>query len=68
MKTNQIRNTLCAALKKAEKGELPADEARSIIGLANQISISLSTEVKVAAMKLRMGAQADAIGQLDVGG
>jgi hypothetical protein len=66
MKTKDIRAMLCNALKKAERGELPSDEAKTVIGLANQISTSLATEVKVATMKLRMGAQADAIGQLNV--
>jgi hypothetical protein len=66
MKTKDIRNSLCNALKKAEKGELPHDEAKTIIGLANQISQSLATEVKVISLKLRMGAQADAIGSLNV--
>lgn len=66
MKTKDIRNMLCKALAKAEKGELPHDDAKTIIGLANQISQSLASEVKVATMKLRMGAQVDAIGQLNV--
>ena len=66
MKTNQIRNVLCRALQKAEKGELPSEEAKSIIGLANQISTSLSTEAKVITMKLRMGQQTETFGQLDV--
>ncbi len=66
MKTKDIRKMLCNALTKAEKGELPMDEAKSIIGLANQIQSSLATEVKVQTMKLRMGAQADALGDLNV--
>jgi hypothetical protein len=66
MKTKDIRNMLCNALKKAERGDLPVDEAKTIIGLANQISASLSTECKVIALKLRMGTQADAIGSLNV--
>ena len=66
MKTKDIRNTLCNALKRAEKGDMPADEAKTIIGLANQISQSLATEVKVIQLKIRMGAQADAIGNLNV--
>lgn len=66
MKTSDIRNMLCNALKKAEKGDLPLDEAKTIIGLANQISQSLAVECKVIAMKLRLGNQAEAIGQLKV--
>ena len=66
MKTKDIRSMLCKALAKAETGELPHDEAKTIIGLANQISQSLATECKVITLKLRMGAQADAIGSLNV--
>jgi len=66
MKTNQIRLMLCKALAKAENGTLPMEEARAIIGLANQIQASLATEVKVQAMKLRLGTQVDALGELDV--
>lgn len=66
MKTSQIRTMLCNALKKAEESKLPPEEAKAIIGLANQIQASLAVEVKVATMKLRMGAQADAFGDLNV--
>jgi hypothetical protein len=66
MKTKQIRKMLCNALEKAEKGELKPDDAKSVIGLANQIHASLSTEVKVASMKLRAGQIADTLGELDV--
>lgn len=66
MKTREIRAVLCRALGRVEAGELPMDEAKSIIGLANQISTSLATEVKVATMKMRMGQVADTLGSLDV--
>ena len=66
MKTANIRTVLCNALARAEKGNLPAEEAKSIIGLANQISQSLATEVKVHTLKVRMGAVAETFGQLDV--
>jgi hypothetical protein len=66
MRTKDIRKMLCNALSKCETGELPLDEAKSIIGLANQIQASLATECKVITIKLRMGAQADAIGDLNV--
>jgi hypothetical protein len=66
MKTKEIRDILCSALKKVEEGTLTAEESRAAIGLANQISQSLSVEVKVASMKLRMGQQADRIGMLEV--
>lgn len=66
MKTKEIRRMLCKALKKVESGEMAFDDAKSIIGLANQIQASLATECKVATLKMRMGATADVIGELDV--
>lgn len=66
MRTKEIRDILCNVLKKVEEGTLTVEESRAAIGLANQISQSLSVEVKVASMKLRMGQQADRIGMLEV--
>ncbi len=66
MKTKDIRAILCNALKKAELGQLPSEEAKAVIGLANQISTSLAVEVKVATMKLRLGQQVENIGMLEV--
>lgn len=66
MKTKDIRTMLCNALQKAERGELNEADAKTMIGLANQIQASLATEVKVATLKMRLGGQADAIGHLNV--
>jgi hypothetical protein len=66
MKTKEIRKMLCNALAKAEKGEMKPDDAKAVIGLANQIHASLSTEVKVATMKLRAGQIAETLGELNV--
>ena len=66
MKTKNIRHILANALEKAEKGQLAPQDAKAIIGLANQISTSLATEVKVANLKLRLGHQVDSVGELSV--
>jgi len=66
MKTRQIRKMLCEALDRAANGKLAADDAKSVIGLANQISASLATEVKVATLKIRLGQAANTIGDLNV--
>jgi len=66
MKTRQIRKMLCNALDKAANGELAPEDAKAVIGLANQISASLATEVKVATLKMRLGQVANQIGDLDV--
>lgn len=57
---------LCKALKRAEQGELPHEDAKTLIGLANQIQANLAVEVKVATMKMRLGGKADDFGSLDV--
>ena len=66
MKTSEIRTVLCNALKKVESGKCTSEEAKAVIGLANQVSQSLATEVKVANLKLRLGMQVDSIGNLRV--
>ena len=64
--TKQIRSALATALERAMSGELSADDGRSVIGLANQISQSMAVEVKVMTMKMRAGHQVDKFGDLSV--
>jgi hypothetical protein len=66
MKTKEVRDVLCISLQRAQDGELSSEEARSIIGLANQISQSLAVEVKVISMRLRMGEKVQQFGELNV--
>lgn len=60
--TGQLRGVLATALARAEKGELTDTDGRNIIGLANQITQSMATEIKMNNMKLRLGVQADQLG------
>lgn len=57
---------LLAALERAGNGELPTEDGRNIIGLANQISNSMNAEVKVMTMNLKMGHQTEKFGDLSV--
>lgn len=65
-KTKEIRKVLADAIERAGKGELPVEDGKNIIGLANQISNLMSTEVKVIDMKVRLGHQADKFGELQI--
>jgi len=50
----------------AMKGELPSEDGRNIIGLANQISQSMAVEVKVMSMKIKAGQKVEEFGHLEV--
>tara|TARA_R110002074_G_scaffold18334_1_gene59329 strand:- start:94 stop:303 length:210 start_codon:yes stop_codon:yes gene_type:complete len=64
--TKAIRASLVDALQRATNGNLSAEDGRNIIGLANQISQSMGTEVKVMTTKLKMGHQVEKFGDLEV--
>ena len=64
--TKAIRASLVDALSRATNGDLSAEDGRNIIGLANQISQSMGTEVKVMTTKLKMGHQVEKFGDLEV--
>mgnify|MGYP006001176987 FL=1 len=64
--TKAIRASLVDALTRATNGDLSAEDGRNIIGLANQISQSMGTEVKVMTTKLKMGHQVEKFGDLRV--
>lgn len=64
--TSAIRASLVEALQRATDGNLSSDDGRNIIGLANQISQSMGTEVKVMTTKLKMGHQVEKFGDLEV--
>jgi len=64
--TSAIRASLVDALQRATDGNLSAEDGRNIIGLANQISQSMGTEVKVMTTKLKMGHQVEKFGDLQV--
>jgi len=64
--TRSIRLSLAKALDMAMKGELPSEDGRNIIGLANQISQSMAVEVKVMSMKIKAGQKVEEFGHLEV--
>lgn len=65
--TRAIRKTLVKAMEEAAAGNLSAEDGRNIIGLANQVSASMSVEVRVMSMKSKIGHQTQKFGDLEVG-
>ena len=66
--TAKIRSALALALERCVKGELDSTDGRNLIGLANQISNSMATEVKVMTMQMKAGHAVEKFGSLEVDG
>lgn len=59
-----LRTTLFGQLKLATEGKVSRDDGKTIIGLANQISNNLNTELKARELEIRLGTTAEQIGRL----
>lgn len=66
MKTSQIRNILANALEKAAAGELSQHDAKSLVGLSNQITQSIAVEIKAVEMQLKLGQKVAKFGDFKV--
>ena len=66
MKTKDIRKALAESLTAVQEGRMAPEQAKSLIGLANQISQSMAVEVKVAKLKIQLGQESDKFGSLNV--
>lgn len=52
----------------ARDGSLSGDALRGVIGCANQINISLATEIKARTQLAREGVATGALGEMRIGG
>lgn len=59
-----LRNTLFSQLKLATQGKVSRDDGKTIIGLANQISNNLNTELKARELEIRLGNTVENLGKL----
>lgn len=59
-----LRNTLFDQLKLATQGKVSRDDGKTIIGLANQISNNLNTELKARELEIRLGNTVENLGKL----
>jgi hypothetical protein len=64
--TKKMRATLAIAIERAIKGDLPYQDAKSLIGLANQISHSMAVEVKVREQEIRINGKSAEFGLLEI--
>ena len=65
--TGNVRDILAASLKQAAKGNLSSVDGKNLIGLANQISNSMSVEIKYANMQTTLGNATDSLGTVMIG-
>ena len=66
MKMNDLRARLLNAIDEVQSGNLEATEAKSIVGLANQVNQSINVEIKAMQMQRDLGRKIDKLGKLDI--
>lgn len=62
--TGEMRALLAQAAARVLDGSLGADQGRSLIGLANQVTASMAVEIKKAKWDAQVGAAAAEFGTL----
>jgi len=65
--TGELRNELAKCFIQARDGVLCGDALRGVIGCANQINISIATEIKARAQLQKEGIATDAWGDFKLG-
>lgn len=66
--TGKVREALADTLKRVSEGSFPANEAKAIIGLANQITTSMAVELKHQTLCASLGQKVEVFGQVEIGG
>lgn len=66
MKMNDLRARLLNAIDEVQSGNLEATEAKSIVGLANQVNQSINVEIKAMQMQRDLGRKIDKLGKLEI--
>jgi len=66
--TGELRKNLADCFVEAKEWKLSGDALRGVIGCANQINISISTEVKARAQLLKEGVACETLGGMPLDG
>ncbi len=66
MKTKDLRHKLFNAIDLIIDGKIAPSDGRNIVGAANQINISLQTELKSMKMQHELGQKVVAMGELSL--
>jgi len=64
--TGELRKNLAECFAQARAGNLSGDALRGVIGCANQINISLSTEIKARQQLAREGVALKSFGDMSI--
>jgi len=65
--TGKVRSALADCLERVSRGELSANDAKAIIGMANQITTSIAVELKHQNLQSQLGLQVKTLGALNIG-
>ena len=66
MKTKNLRSKLMNAIDLIASGDMSPSDGRNLVGTANQINISLQTELKSMKMQHEMGKQVTDLGEMEI--
>ena len=66
--TGKIREALADALYRVSKGELPANDGKVMVGLANQITQNMAVELKHQTLQSSLGNKVTTFGKVAIGG
>jgi len=66
MKSKELRKLLIDSIQKVQNGDLTPADGRNVVGMANQINISVQTELKKARLDIDTGAQVQKIGEMSL--
>ena len=64
--TGELRAALAECFAQARNGNLSGDALRGVIGCANQINISLATEIKARQQLAREGVSVASFGEMKI--
>jgi hypothetical protein len=62
--TKELRNFLAETMEMARNGDISPGDGRNIVGMANQITISMNTELKKQKLDLDLGRKTEAFGAM----
>ena len=65
--TGDLRTLLAETMFRVSEGDVPQETVRSLVRLSNQITASISVEIKKQIADARLGNAVDEMGGLSVG-
>lgn len=66
MKTKDLRSKLMTAMDLISSGDMSPSDGRNLVGTANQINISLQTELKSMRMQHELGQKVSSLGEMEI--